>query len=105
MKQIVLNNIMSVQMRFFEAFFTWKTNDLVSEWNGKFKEVASTLQQLAPGIAVICIIISGIMIMSGRKGADQGKGWLLYIFAGVAIIFSALSIYNWITGGLPTGAL
>ncbi|MGG5319202.1 TrbC/VirB2 family protein [Enterococcus sp. AZ072] len=79
----------------------WKANFWVVGSVGdnlakSFNDVVKETKKVAPPLMVLCIVAAGFLFMSGRKGADTAKPWLLYIFGGGALIFGALTIASWI---------
>ncbi len=52
------------------------------------------------GIAVICLVAAGIMMMTGTENASKAKKWIMYICFGVAVMLFAVSFIASLQAGL-----
>ena len=70
----------------------------------KIVEYLGTLpDQIIPigiGVAVVCMVIAGIMMMTGTENASKAKKWIVYICFGVAIMLFAVSFIASLQTGL-----
>lgn len=74
----------------------WVVGGIGDNLAKSFNDVVAEMKKVAPPAMIICIVAAGFMFMSGRKGADTAKPWLMYIFGGGALIFGALTIASWV---------
>lgn len=63
-----------------------------------FTDNKPKLLLIAGAIAIVCIILAGICFMFGRSGSQIGKGWLLNICIGIAIISAGTFIITLLSG-------
>lgn len=52
------------------------------------------------GIAVVCMVAAGIMMMTGTENASKAKKWIMYICIGVAVMLFAVSFIASLQTGL-----
>lgn len=67
-----------------------------SNLSKSINDVVGEVKKFAPALMILCIVCAGLLVMSGRKGADTAKPWLLYIFGGGALVFGAVTIATWV---------
>lgn len=103
MKQIVVNNLWKFKLLAMNNFFNWQLNDIGDTWLEKGKSITNFLMKITPAIAVIAIVITGLMMMGGRKTADSAKTWLFWILVGCAVVFGASGIYDFFVDGIKSG--
>ncbi len=71
-------------------------NDIFDSLVTSGTSLLTGLQKIAPIGLALCVLGSGFLFITGRKGADTAKGWLPYILFGGVLIFGAISVASWV---------
>lgn len=72
----------------------WALNDIGSSLINSLNKITAFIQSIAVPGATVCAAVIGIMFFMGKKGADIGKPWIMYLLIGMFVIFGSAEIAN-----------
>lgn len=60
------------------------------------EQITQGLKYIFPGIAIVFVIVSAVLITTGRRGSEIGKSWLVKVCEAVAIFAIAATLVTWL---------
>lgn len=63
-------------------------------------KIPAMLQKLSIPLAIIMMICSAILMMTGQRGGEKAKIWIAYILIAIALVFLAAGLVTSVQGQL-----
>ncbi len=63
---------------------------------GALQTIATQVSNIAPWVALLCMVVIGVMWMSGQRMSQIAKSWLGRVVIGIGIVAMAVFIVPWL---------